>query len=205
MYEDLYNLVTIILSEYNRIYDKWKKHPLYRQINQKKKLVKDIYNDNSILNTIFNYRAFLSKNYFTLEDAFHKLNLTNTVSSRVKTKNSLEDKIANYMSEKHENGFIPMNKCINDICGIRIVFKDNIIYKDIKHFIETRFNEKLKCIDSSNLNYVATHIYFKCGNESFQWELQIWDKAHEETNIILHEQYKQDYIKWEKEKSKGGI
>ena len=62
----------------------------------------------------------------------------------------------------------------------------------------------LKCIDSSkDVGYIATHIYFKKDNYSFPWELQIWDKTHENSNIMLHEQYKQDYIKWEEE-NKGG-
>lgn len=69
--------------------------------------------------------------------------------------------------------------------------------------IENKYNGALKCYDASKDGYVATHIYFKNGNYSFQWELQIWDKFHEKTNIISHEQYKQEYTKWEKE-NRGG-
>ena len=50
---------------------------------------------------------------------------------------------------------------------------------------------------------MATHMYFKENNYSFQWELQIWDKKHYESNIISHENYKQGYTKWEEE-NKGG-
>ncbi len=87
---------------------------------------------------------------------------------------------------------------------MRIIFSQDINHEIIKQFIENKHDEKLKCIDSSKIvGYVATHVYFKKDNFSFPWELQIWDKSHEKSNIELHEQYKQEYTKWEKE-NKGG-
>ena len=61
----------------------------------------------------------------------------------------------------------------------------------------------LKVIDSSKGEYKATHIYFRDGNYNFQWELQIWNKCDEATNIESHRKYKQEYVKWEKS-NKGG-
>ena len=63
--------------------------------------------------------------------------------------------------------------------------------------------KKLKCIDSTKNDYKAVHIYFKKDNYAFQWELQIWNKIDATNNIISHEKYKQDYVKWENE-NKGG-
>ena len=84
------------------------------------------------------------------------------------------------MTEKHEFGAVPINKCFNDLYGIRIIFNENIDHNKIKSFIENKYKEKLKCIDSSKEEgYVATHVYFKNNNYSFLWELQIWDKSHE--------------------------
>ena len=203
MLEDLDKLIIFINQEYNELYEKWKQSNLYMPINQKNILVKNIKEDKNILDSILNYRLFINENHLDFKIALDELNLTSEVNSRVKAQNSIEYKINNYMSEKHNNGEIPINKCFNDLYGIRIIFNDKITYNEIKEFVENRYDGKLKCIDSSKGEYVATHIYFRKSNFSYQWELQVWDKEHEKTNIISHEKYKQDYTKWEKE-NKGG-
>ena len=203
MLDELEKLVSFIQKKYKELYNEWKKSELYDPIHQKKNLVKDINDNNNILNNILNYRAFINDKSLDLKIAFNNLNLDSEINTRVKAQNSIEYKISNYMSDKHEYGKIPLNKCFNDLYGIRIIFLDNIRYEEIKQFIDYKFNKKLKCNDASNGNYVATHIYFKIDNYVFQWKLQIWDKFHEKTNIISHEQYKQDYTKWEQE-NKGG-
>lgn len=173
MLEDLEKLIIFIQQQYKRLYTEWKKSNLYEPIHQKKILVKDINNDNDILNTILNYRSFINDKSLDLKIAFNNLRLNSEVNTRVKAQNSIEYKISNYMSEKHEYGKVPLNKCFNDLYGIRIIFLDNIRYEEIKQFIDYKFNKKLKCNDASNGNYVATHIYFKIDNYVFQWELQI--------------------------------
>ena len=100
-------------------------------------------------------------------------------------------------------GEVPLNKCFNDLYGIRIIFPQSISYKEIKKFVDEKYKGKLKCYNASKGKYIATHIYFKNGNNSFQWELQIWNKENEKNNINSHEQYKQGYTKWEEE-NKGG-
>ena len=115
----------------------------------------------------------------------------------VKNRNSIEYKIKNYI-ENHENGKITINKCLNDLFGIRIICKDQIDFSQINHLVKEKY-DKLKCIDSSKIEYKATHIYFKQSNFEFQWELQIWNEDDEINNIRSHEKYKQDYVRWEKE------
>lgn len=66
----------------------------------------------------------------------------------------------------HEAGNIPINKCINDIYGIRMITKEALQYPEIKEKIEHRY-KNLKCIDSSKGDYKAIHIYFKKDNYSF--------------------------------------
>lgn len=203
MLEELNILLDSIKAQYKQLYLEWKQSELYVPINQKKKLVKDIKNDNEILNVILDYRLFLNENHLDIKIAFDKLNLQSEVNSRVKAQNSIEFKINNYMTDKHEYGEVALNKCLNDLYGIRIIFNENVEYNDIKTFIDEKYNGKLKCYDASKGDYVATHIYFKEDNYSFQWELQIWDVAHYKSNIVSHEHYKQDYTKWEEE-NKGG-
>lgn len=199
MFEELEKLIDFIIGEYSKISEEWKKSPLFDSINQKDKLVRDINDDNNILNTILNYRRFINEWNIELDPALKYLDLVSDVNSRVKAQNSIEYKISNYMSEKHEFGKVPLNKCFNDLYGIRIIFDESIKFEDIKKFIDEKYNRALKCYDASKGDYVATHIYFKSGNYCFQWELQIWDKEHEESNLISHDKYKQDYTKWETE------
>lgn len=201
--EELNKLIVFIEKEYSKLYEEWKTSDLCINVHQKNKLVKDINSDSGILNAIKNYRLFINEKHLDLKLAFNQLNITSEINSRVKAQNSIEYKINRYMSEKHEYGEVPLNKCFNDLYGIRIIFNETIEFETIKNFIKDKYGEKLKCYDASKEKYVATHIYFKVDNYSFQWELQIWDKEHERTNIISHEQYKQDYTKWEKE-NKGG-
>ncbi len=203
MLAELDILLDSIREQYNQLYAEWKKSNLYVPLHQKKNLVKDIKNNNEILNAILDYRLFLNENHLDLKMTFDSLNLKSEVNSRVKAQNSIEFKINNYMTAKHEYGEVAINKCFNDLYGIRIIFEDNVEYNDIKNFIDVKYKGKLKCYDASKGDYVATHIYFKKDNYSFQWELQIWDKSHYKSNIISHEQYKQGYTKWEEE-NKGG-
>ena len=130
---------------------------------------------------------------------FNNLNLKCEINSRVKLQNPIEYKLNNYMTEKHEYGEVALNKCFNDLYGIRIIFIESVEFQEIKKFINKKYLGRLKCYDASKDKYKATHIYFKNGNKSFQWELQIWNKEDEKTNIMSHELYKQDYTKWENE------
>ena len=64
--------------------------------------------------------------------------------------------------------------------------------KDKKNF------PNIKCIHAKRGEYQAIHIYFgNDDNKKFQWELQLWDKLHEESNYLSHAKHKQGYTKWE--------
>ena len=179
-----------------------KKSEYYTKINLKNNQVCDLLENEEMLNIIFKYREFINENNIQLSIDFKQFNNEKTkVNIRTKTKNSIEYKIKNYI-QNHEDGKIPINKCLNDLFGIRIICTEEITNKQITEFVESKFKD-LKCIDSSKQEYKATHIYFKQNNFNFQWELQVWNKIDEINNINSHEKYKQDYVKWEKE-SKGG-
>jgi len=80
----------------------------------------------------------------------------------------------------------------------------NFKFEKILDIVEKNY-DKLKCRDASKRGYKATHIYFKQDNLNFPWELQIWNKKDEINNIISHEKYKQDYVKWERENKGGNV
>lgn len=202
MLEELEKLINFIQKEYMEFNEKWQKSNYYSKINFKKNLICDLLSNEVLLETIFNYREFINENNIQLLIDFKQFNSEiSKVNIRAKTKNSIEYKIKNY-NENHENGKIPIEKCLNDLFGIRIICTERLEHSEILNFIEAK-HKNLKCIDSSKKDYRATHIYFKQDNFNFQWELQVWNKDDEINNINSHEKYKQDYVKWEKE-NKGG-
>lgn len=202
MLDELENLISFIQNEYIQFNAKWQNSDYYFKFDLKNNLIVDLSENEQMLNTIFNYREFINENNIQLLLDFKRFNTKNAkVNIRTKAKNSIEYKIKNYI-ENHENGKIPINKCLNDLFGIRIICAEKMGYAQITELIKYKF-KNLKCIDSSKQDYKATHIYFRQGNFNFQWELQVWNREDEMNNINSHEKYKQDYIKWEKE-NKGG-
>ena len=57
---------------------------------------------------------FINDNIADMVELIQKQNFLNAVSSRVKAVNSIQFKIENY-EFNHENGKIPLKKCLNDI------------------------------------------------------------------------------------------
>lgn len=202
MLEELDKLIDFIQTEYIDFTTKWEQSNYYSKINLKNTVVCDILENKVLLDAIINYREFINENNIQLVLDFKQFTTEKSkVNIRTKAKNSIEYKIKNYM-ENHENGKVPINKCFNDLFGIRIIVKDGLTYNEIENLITNKYSN-LKCINSSKKDYKATHIYFKKNNFSFQWELQIWNKIDEINNIQSHERYKQDYVRWENE-NKGG-
>lgn len=202
MLEDLEKLLDFIQIEYMEFTEKWELSDDYSKINLKNNSVCDVLENKEILDTIVNYREFINENNIQLIMDFKQFNTDKSkVNIRTKAKNSIEYKIKNYI-QNHENGKVPINKCFNDLFGIRIICDEELTNSQITNLINDKYSN-LKCIDSSKKDYKATHIYFKKDNFSFQWELQVWNKSDEINNIDSHEKYKQDYVRWENE-NKGG-
>lgn len=195
---ELNRLILMIQEQYNIINDKWINNDDYFPLNMKTTRVEDVYKNDTFLLYIFNYRKFLNDNIATVLYAIQQEKFSNIVNTRVKAQNSIQYKIQNY-ELNHENGKIALKKCLNDIFGIRMIFDDEINHDEIKAYIEKNF-PTLKCIKSIRGDYIAVHIYFgNDDNKKFQWELQLWDKKHEKTNLDSHSKYKQEYTKWEQE------
>lgn len=206
MLESLEKLIYTIQEEYNNINVKWNNQERDKKINLKNKLVKDIIKENNIKSKIFAYRNFINDNIIDFTIKLQNEDFKDCkINTRVKTQNSIEYKTQNYY-KNHENGEIPINKCFNDLFGIRIILEQNVEHKQIQKFIKEK-SEKVKCVNSSKEkgNYKATHIYFSNNNYSFPWELQIWNEEDEQNNLKAHKNYKQDYVKWEAENKGGNI
>lgn len=195
---DLENLIAFIQMKHGEINNEWEKSDKYVPLNMKKNKVENIYKDESLLSYVFNYRNFINDHAVELIGSIQNLKISCPVNSRVKALNSIQFKIENY-EKNHEDGKVPIKKCLNDLFGIRMIFPEEISYNNINIFVKKKF-PSLKCIDAERGNYKAVHIYFgNDDNKKFQWELQLWDKKYEKSNYESHAKYKQDYTKWESE------
>ena len=197
---DLIKLIELIQNKYDEINQIWLKNNNYYPLNMKKYKVDDVYKNKDLLLHVLNYRNFVNEYAFYLTTSIQSLKINTIVNSRVKALNSIQFKIDNY-EKNHENGKIPIKKCLNDIFGIRMIFIDELDYNKIINFVKCNY-PKLRCINSDKGEYKAIHIYFgNDNNKNFRWELQLWDKKHEKSNLLSHSKYKQEYTKWESDKN----
>ena len=203
VFDELKNLIDYIQMVYAEVTSEWW-HAESVKINLKKSQVSDIDADGTIYKSIMEYVQLLNE-----RSADITLRLSSVcscqVTARVKAQNSIEYKIQNYKTDRHEFGKVPINKCVNDLFGVRIILESLLTFEEIRAFIEKTYPDKYRCIDSSKLDYKAVHLYFRENNQSFPWELQIWNRCDVESNFASHKKYKQEYTTWEKESREGGI
>lgn len=203
MFFDLQALIDYIQIIYVKITQEWLTQT-GEPINLKKICVSDLDVDSSIYKTIINYVQFLNEHCPSMTLDLSSVCSSN-VTARVKTQNSIEYKIYNYKTSRHELGKVPLNKCMNDLFGIRIISEIPLTFEQVYAFIEKAYGGKYRCIDSSKGEYKAIHLYFKENNRVFPWELQIWNSVDSRSNFESHKKYKQGYTTWEKESKEGGI
>ena len=140
MFEELKRLINFIQVEYIEFNKKWQNSIYYSKINLKDNLVINLVDNEALLSSVFNYREFINENNIQLLMDFKQFNTENSkVNIRTKTKNSIEYKIENYI-KNHEHGIIPINKCLNDLFGIRIICKENLYYDDILKMINENYS-----------------------------------------------------------------
>ncbi|MGN0606282.1 MAG: hypothetical protein ACI4JM_07150 [Oscillospiraceae bacterium] len=191
--EEFQQIIDIISKEYisnNLKYD----------INLKKKTIKKANDDGVLEELVLSYLEFLNENTIEFQLRFSSFTTSNILksTSRVKNNNSVYYKINRYITEKSESGGIPINKCLNDLFGLRIIIANNYTLDDLLFRIKNMYPDS-KCINASKNDYKAIHIYFTTNNFTFPWELQIWLQKDEKTNYLSHKKYKQEYTKWESE------
>ena len=204
VYDELKLLIDSIQSVYSKATRQWE-YQGSNTINLKKCQVCDIDINGAIYKSIIKYVKFLNEQSADIILKLPQECSCGIIMTRVKAQNSIESKIHSYNTPKHECGKIPLNKCFNDLFGIRIILTNSLRFDEISSFIAEQYKNKYKCIDSSKLDYKATHLYFKESNYSFPWELQIWNSCDKENNFASHKKHKQAYTDWEKESMEGGI
>lgn len=197
IFENLDKLLNFLIVKYEDINNSWKSSELYsEEINLKKNLVADIETHDEIMDLIWNYQEFLQKQQFKLLPGISQLQSADKIHARIKQANSIQNKINIYMNRSIK-GKVPINKCFNDLLGFRIIINADFSFEQLNEHIHECF-DSLKLIDSTKNGYKAYHIYLQSGNKLFPWELQVWQKSNENSNLESHHKYKQDYTTWEK-------
>lgn len=112
---------------------------------------------------------------------------------RVKTRESIDDKIARFSNRENQ---YPVNNWLNDIFGARIILTADEIatVMDMLYDWHEELNLKNWYLRVKE-GYRGLHIYFKNkSNFYFPWELQIWDAADVQSNITSHEKLKRNFM-----------
>jgi hypothetical protein len=206
-YDDIKNLILDVCRLHHDFSGKWVRDNRFTPINLKKKLITDIsevFDDRGVF-IIDNYFYSLLKRYvYLLEELVVDIDLEYSYShldfrSRVKQNESIVNKLKYYRVGKEGKGRYPLNKCLNDLLGFRIIVDDfdhNCVYfDDLCENIKAEY--RIRKINASKNTYKATHIYFYGeSNTYFPWELQIWNSDDEEQNELSHRIHKQEYTAW---------
>lgn len=120
---------------------------------------------------------------------------------RVKNKESALNKLFHYRFKRSPSS-IPIQKCLNDLLGFRIIIDAEFDYQELLADINTSADLSVTLfrpyvrIDE---NYQAIHLYVKSDNNSyFPWEIQIWRKSDEVSNEQSHRNHeeKRRYTNW---------
>ena len=137
VFDELKDLIDYIQVVYSEVTDEWFRETAAR-INLKKSQVADIDADGAIYRHIMGYVQLLND-----KSADITLRLSGVcacvVTARVKAQNSIEYKIQTYKTDRHEFGRVPINKCVNDLFGLRIFLSAPLTFEDINRFIEDTY------------------------------------------------------------------
>lgn len=139
---------------------------------------------------IYRYRLTLHE---CINDYLMAANIQIKYFYRVKTRESIDDKISRYATREDQ---YPVNNWMNDVFGARIVLgaQDIALVKEQLDDWQDEFGLK-NWYWRDKEGYRGLHIYFKNkSNFYFPWELQIWDEVDVPTNIRNHELFKRSFL-----------
>ena len=177
-----------LVSEINRLHREFSKD--YFEINKIEKINLSRTIAKVPENHIYKYRL-------TLHESVNDYLMNSTIEIkyfyRVKTRESIEDKIKRFSNQEDQ---YPVNNWLNDIFGARILLSTEEI-AIIMDFLD-QWQEELNLKNwylRDKEGYKGLHIYFKNkSNFYFPWELQIWDKQDLKSNIENHEKFKRHFL-----------
>jgi hypothetical protein len=139
---------------------------------------------------IYQYRLTLHE---SINDYLMTANIDIKYFYRVKTRESIDDKIRHYSTRENQ---YPVNNWLNDVFGARIILNADDINAVMELLDGWQDELSLKNWYLRNKEgYRGLHVYFKNKNNFyFPWELQIWDAKDLISNIQNHEKFKRNFI-----------
>lgn len=142
------------------------------------------------LDHVYRYRLTLHE---SINDYLMAANIEIKYFYRVKTRESIDDKVARFSQREDQ---YPVNNWLNDIFGARILLSTSDIAAIMELLDDWQDELNLKnWYLRDKEGYRGLHIYFKNrSNFYFPWELQIWDHADMQRNIDNHEKFKRHFI-----------
>ena len=139
---------------------------------------------------IYKYRLTLHE---SINDYLMTANIDIKYFYRVKTRESIDDKIARFSIREDQ---YPVNNWLNDIFGARIILTADEIQYVMVLLDDWKDEFGLKNWYLRNKQgYRRLHIDFKNNNNFYlPWELQIWDAEDIKSNIKNHEKFKRNFM-----------
>jgi len=199
---EICELVDDIFSMHSEITERWCEYREREGIvkfNQKSTKISDLSGKQESMDAIIRYANFLSGIQSIRGFDCRKEGIV--INSRVKNINSIQEKYDDYLHYHPEKGKIQVNKCFNDLFGVRMIIDcDDLLTDSIKDMLGD-YGNAVEVHDKNSNRYVATHLYFKKNNYEFKWELQIWKSMDERTNQESHKTHRYKYKGWELEAS----
>ena len=123
-FDTLCSLIENIILSRKRLNQLWAEENKCESINYRKQKVCDIETDTCIWDSIVKYRSFLSDNQIDIVSKISKLqDENNVINTRIKQLNSIQYKYHKYLKGDLK-GKSAINKCFNDLYGIRIIIND---------------------------------------------------------------------------------
>lgn len=177
-----------LIEEINRIDKEFSESFFDNEMLERVKLSRTI--SNVPISHIYKYRLMLHE---SINDYLMTSNIELKYFYRVKTRESIDDKMARY--SECENQYL-VNNWLNDIFGARIILTQSEIEEVMGKLDHWQDELGLKNWYLRNKEgYKGLHIYFKNRNNFFlPWELQIWDRQDLSSNVKNHEKFKRSFI-----------
>ncbi len=185
---DKINQVQQLVSEINRLHYDFSRDYFESGKIEKINLSRTI--SNVPVPHIYRYRLTLHE---SINDYLMTADIDIKYFYRVKTRESIDDKIERYTNREDQ---YPVNNWLNDIFGARIILNADDI--DTVMSLLDDWQDELNLKNwylRDKEGYRGLHVYFKNrSNFYFPWELQIWDKADMRSNIDNHEKFKRNFL-----------
>lgn len=203
---DLKELIDKVYKTYIKVCKDWENNRKLPLFNQVKVTINDVFEQLNLFVDIFQYRDFLNNK--EVDEILYLSTLNNIEHMRVKQFNSILFKLVNYQTKlvNGKSGTIALNKCLNDILGLRVITEKAFAFEDVRRMVKENYLS-FKCIEAIRGEYKAIHIYIKEDNYHYLWEIQLWYIDDVKKNYESHKQHKQAYTKWEElfKNIKGGL